>query len=537
MCRHEYGADRARAEACESSPVPKPLPEGSLVVRPTFSSFELLRIASCDDLVPVAARSPEEVGHEWVYRFLGSPNPYFGRQFSPHRAGVLNRLDNLSRGHLPMKPPSRATRAERKVVDLARRSGMPLDDDAVELCIRHGFYDSTAMLAPLPPDLRAAFSEFEITPAPFDVIAVPPEHGAVASAWEAARALALEMTEGDATRADVLMLCTPLDRWNAEIAERLERWWAGEEVTCPQPRAWRSPRRNEWAHNHVTRHYLTKPQLAIVTATGVEWEKRMNAVEWAQKTMRRLAMPKRPERSPFEGRTVVAVCGGKGGVGKSTVAAALAARIAEEGRTVALVDLDLAGPSQHLIWAVGDVPVDVDEQRMCLAPTVQDRLGVLSLGQLLRPGEELSWDSHERVNWLRFVDGALDLGDTEVVVLDMPPGRSAVYDALLPTVEVHVTTGSPLSIDATRRLLQAPRCPTVVVENMSRGSVHVDDGRSVFGRLIGAEGDVEALATAVGAVYGGSLPIANGAEELAATEEARELAAAVAERIAVKGAA
>ena len=87
-------------------------------------------------------------------------------------------------------------------------------------------------------------------------------------------------------------------------------------------------------------------------------------------------------------RTLIAIGSGKGGVGKSTVAANLAIALAKAGRKVGLVDADVYGPSQPTLLGSTDKPTAEDEQ---LIPVSAHGVKFLSLGHLVSPGHALAW--------------------------------------------------------------------------------------------------------------------------------------------------
>jgi ATP-binding protein involved in chromosome partitioning len=133
-----------------------------------------------------------------------------------------------------------------------------------------------------------------------------------------------------------------------------------------------------------------------------------------------------------EVRHVVAIASGKGGVGKSTLTAALARRLAAAGRTVAVLDADLNGPCQARLAGLAEVPVV--PQSDALAPLRgAGGVGVVSLGALLAPGAPLEFrgapagDSHvwraaREFTLLAQLLGAVRFGPLDVLLVDLPPG-------------------------------------------------------------------------------------------------------------------
>jgi ATP-binding protein involved in chromosome partitioning len=170
-------------------------------------------------------------------------------------------------------------------------------------------------------------------------------------------------------------------------------------------------------------------------------------------------------------RRIIAVGSGKGGVGKSTVAANLAIALARAGRKVGLVDADIYGPSQPRIMGSEARPEMADQQ---IVPVESHGIRLLSIGQLVEPGKALAWRGPMAASALgQLVDG--DWGDAELLVVDLPPGTGDIQLSLIqkwkPAGAVIVSTPQDLSlIDATRAidLFRKMQVPVLgIVENMS----------------------------------------------------------------------
>lgn len=172
-------------------------------------------------------------------------------------------------------------------------------------------------------------------------------------------------------------------------------------------------------------------------------------------------------------RQLIAVASGKGGVGKSTLAANLAIAMRAAGRRVGLVDADIYGPSQpRLMAAEGERPQAKDKVLLPIAT----RYGVpmLSMGQLVEPGRALAWRGPMAAGALgQLVDG--DWGATDTLVLDLPPGTGDVQLTMVqkhkPAGAVIVSTPQDLAlIDAERAidLFDKAGVPIIgLVENMA----------------------------------------------------------------------
>jgi ATP-binding protein involved in chromosome partitioning len=170
-------------------------------------------------------------------------------------------------------------------------------------------------------------------------------------------------------------------------------------------------------------------------------------------------------------RTIIAVGSGKGGVGKSTVAANLAVALARSGRKVGLVDADIYGPSLPRIMGNSDRPELRDKR---IVPVDAFGVKMLSIGQLVEPGTALAWRGPMIASALgQLMDG--DWDDRELMIVDLPPGTGDIQMSLIqkwkPAGAVIVSTPQDLAlIDASRAidLFRKMDVPLLgLVENMS----------------------------------------------------------------------
>ena len=172
-------------------------------------------------------------------------------------------------------------------------------------------------------------------------------------------------------------------------------------------------------------------------------------------------------------RTLIAVASGKGGVGKSTLAANLAIALSRAGRRVGLVDADIYGPSQPRLMRVeGSRPVAHDK-KLQPVPTPYG-VPLLSMGQLVEPGKAIAWRGPMAAGALGQLVEA-DWGAADTLVLDLPPGTGDVQLTMVqkyrPAGAVIVSTPQDLAlIDATRAidLFRTAGIPIIgLVENMA----------------------------------------------------------------------
>jgi len=210
--------------------------------------------------------------------------------------------------------------------------------------------------------------------------------------------------------------------------------------------------------------------------------------------------------------TIIAVGSGKGGVGKSTLAANLAVALQRRGVKVGLVDADIYGPSlPRLMDSEGTKP---EAQGSKLVP-VPNAYGVpmLSTGQIAAPGQAIAWRGPMAGKALeQLIDARWGAIDT--LVVDLPPGTGDVQLTMIqrhkPAGAVIVSTPQDLAlIDAARAisLFEQAEVPIIgLVENMAGYACpHCGEVSDPFGR-----GGAEAAAGEMGIAFLGRVPLAMG---------------------------
>jgi ATP-binding protein involved in chromosome partitioning len=205
-------------------------------------------------------------------------------------------------------------------------------------------------------------------------------------------------------------------------------------------------------------------------------------------------------------QSVIAVASGKGGVGKSTVAANLALALAGAGHKVGLLDADIYGPSVPMMLGVAGL---VDQ---ATTPLPLERYGVklMSIGFLVPPERAVIWRGPMVDRALRQFLTDLDWGPLDYLVIDLPPGTG---DAQLTLTQhaplsgaVIVTTPQDVSLVDARKgleMFREVRVPVLgIVENMSY--FVGDDGKRY---AIFRHGGGRRLAEAAGVPFLGEVPI------------------------------
>jgi ATP-binding protein involved in chromosome partitioning len=213
-------------------------------------------------------------------------------------------------------------------------------------------------------------------------------------------------------------------------------------------------------------------------------------------------------RAGFQGRgqglsldvstRVVAVCSGKGGVGKSTLTANLAVAIAQTGKSVGILDADIYGHSIPHVLGIRQKPVLVDKM---IVPPVKHDLKLISIGFFLDDNQPVMWRGPMLHRALEQFLSDVHWGEVDVLVVDMPPGTGDVaisLGQLLPRAEtIVVTTPQPAAQEVASRagaMAQKTGMRLIgVVENMTG---------DVFG-----SGGGERLADELGVRLIGSVPL------------------------------
>jgi ATP-binding protein involved in chromosome partitioning len=206
---------------------------------------------------------------------------------------------------------------------------------------------------------------------------------------------------------------------------------------------------------------------------------------------------------------IVAVGSGKGGVGKSTVAANLAVALARDGRKVGLLDADIYGPSQPRMMGVWEKPGSPDGKT--IQPLRAHGVTMMSIGLMLKPEEAVVWRGPMLMGALQQLLGQVAWGDLDILIVDLPPGTGDVQLTLCQRYQVTgalvVSTPQDVALMDARRALDMfdkLKAPVLgLIENMS---TYVCPNCGHEAHLFG-HGGVEAEAGKLGLPFLGSLPL------------------------------
>lgn len=137
-------------------------------------------------------------------------------------------------------------------------------------------------------------------------------------------------------------------------------------------------------------------------------------------------------------KNIIAVSSGKGGVGKSTVAANLAVALAAEGYSVGLLDADIYGPSVPKMFGLENAEIYMHEVegRNLIIPAEKFGVKVLSIGFLIDPDSAAVWRGAMASNALKQLIEQADWGTLDYFLIDLPPGTSDIHLTLVQTLGI-----------------------------------------------------------------------------------------------------
>lgn len=174
-------------------------------------------------------------------------------------------------------------------------------------------------------------------------------------------------------------------------------------------------------------------ETAILTYVGEEVEIKGNITVDAKQAAR-----PEPDKLLPEVKNIIAVSSGKGGVGKSTVAANLAVALALQGYKVGLLDADIFGPSQPKMFHVEEArPYMVEAGgRELIEPAANYGVKLLSIGFFVNKEDAVLWRGAMASNALKQLIGDANWGDLDYFLIDLPPGTSDIHLTMVQTLAI-----------------------------------------------------------------------------------------------------
>ena len=237
----------------------------------------------------------------------------------------------------------------------------------------------------------------------------------------------------------------------------------------------------------------------------------------------RFRQPVAPKPDPLpKVKNIIGVSSGKGGVGKSTVAANLAVALAQMGYKVGLLDADIFGPSVPKMFGVEDEQIYMvnEEGRDWIEPLERDGVKILSIGFLVDKEKPVLWRGGMASNALKQLITDAWWGELDYFLIDMPPGTSDIHLTLVQTLPltgvIVVTTPQPVALADARKGIEMFREEKInvpilgLVENMAwfTPEPHPEERYYIFGREGGAN-----LAKELGVPLLAQIPLVQGIRE------------------------
>ena len=138
-------------------------------------------------------------------------------------------------------------------------------------------------------------------------------------------------------------------------------------------------------------------------------------------------------------KNIIAIASGKGGVGKSTVTANTAISLAKMGFSVGVLDADIYGPSQHIMFDVEKVrPLSVNvDGRSKMKPVENYGVKLLSLGFFTNPNQAVIWRGPMASKALNQLIFDADWGELDFLLIDLPPGTGDVHLSIVQALPIN----------------------------------------------------------------------------------------------------
>ncbi|MCI0627824.1 MAG: Mrp/NBP35 family ATP-binding protein [Acidobacteria bacterium] len=223
---------------------------------------------------------------------------------------------------------------------------------------------------------------------------------------------------------------------------------------------------------------LTTPACPVKDQLKAEAERAVSALAGVQRVDVRMTFRVTSKQAPQtrtlipEVRNTVAVASGKGGVGKSTVAANLAVALMKYGARVGLMDADVYGPSIPILMGASEAP-QVTQNR--IIPPVAQGVKMISMGYFLPRNEAVIWRGPMLHKMIQQFLGEVEWGELDYLVIDLPPGTGDIQLSLCQTIPltgaVIVSTPQDLALEVASKaiaMFKKLNTPILgVVENMS----------------------------------------------------------------------
>ena len=148
-------------------------------------------------------------------------------------------------------------------------------------------------------------------------------------------------------------------------------------------------------------------------------------------------------------KNIIAICSAKGGVGKSTITAAIALSISKQYQ-VGILDADVYGPNQHILFDIKDKPQFITKNDdKYIKPFISKNIEIMSMGLMTESDEAVAWRGPMLSSAVRQLSNSTKWSNLDFLFIDMPPGTGDTYLTIFKELNLSnvilVTTPSKLS--------------------------------------------------------------------------------------------
>ena len=148
-------------------------------------------------------------------------------------------------------------------------------------------------------------------------------------------------------------------------------------------------------------------------------------------------------------KNIIAICSAKGGVGKSTITAAIALSISKQYQ-VGILDADVYGPNQHILFDIKDKPQFITKNDdKYIKPFISKNIEIMSMGLMTESDEAVAWRGPMLSSAVRQLSNSTKWSNLDFLFIDMPPGTGDTYLTILKELNLSnvilITTPNKLS--------------------------------------------------------------------------------------------
>ena len=220
-------------------------------------------------------------------------------------------------------------------------------------------------------------------------------------------------------------------------------------------------------------HKFVDKEVVLDITVGINISKKRE-IEGDKKPSEAAPPPQQEKQPVLPGvKNIIAVASGKGGVGKSTVAANLAVSLSQAGHSVGLLDTDIYGPSVPTMFSVTERPNITTDKK--LVPIFKHGVHLVSMGFLVDTDQAMIWRGPMVTSAVKQFMQEVEWGELDYLVLDLPPGTGDIQLTIVQTVPltgaVIVSTPQTVALDDARKgvaMFSKVDVPVLgIIENMS----------------------------------------------------------------------